>query len=161
MIITSARLLLRPYTLDDASALYWYASDEEFVRYLSYDAPASEADAAAFIRRVLAGEAGSNLWAITLLDAPGEVIGAVQLDQEASGVASLHYEIAGWLWGRGLASEAVGAILAWARDAHPEITELRADVSLDNSASRRLLEKFGLHLMAAEDGMAWYEGEFP
>lgn len=157
--IGTPRLLLRPFTSDDAAALFRYASDSEFARYLSYDAPAREADAAAFIGRALAGEAGANLWAITLLAAP-EVVGAVQLDVESPGVASLHYEIARWLWGQGLASEAVGAVLAWASVAHPELSQLRADVAADNVASRRILEKFGLSAVDEEDGVVRYEGPF-
>lgn len=149
------RLSLRPFTLEDASELFRYASDAEFSKYLNYDPPSSEDDAIDFLRMVLAGKMGTNLWAITLVDQPN-VIGAVQFDVESSDTASLHYELARRLWGQGLASEAVAAVLNWAKTAHPEIRKIQADTHIENKASRRILEKFGFTLTAVEDDAAYY-----
>lgn len=153
--LQTSRLRLRPFMMEDAVELFRYASDAEFSKYLDYDAPSSENDAIGFLRMVLAGEMGTNLWAITLTNQP-EVIGAAQFDIESSGIASLHYEIARWFWGQGLASEAVAAVLDWAKVAHPEIIEIHADAHADNAASRRVLEKFGFKLISVEDDLAYY-----
>lgn len=153
--LQTSRLRLRPFEMEDAGEVFRYASDAEFSKYLSYDAPSSKEDAIGFLRMVLSGEMGTNLWAIALTNQP-EVIGAIQLDIESSGIASLHYEIARWLWGQGLASEAVTAVLDWAKAAHPEITEIHADAHTDNIASRRILEKFGFELKSVETDSAYY-----
>lgn len=154
--IETSRLRLRPFEMKDASDVFCYASDAKFSKYLSYDAPRSEDDAVEFLRMVLAGEMGTNLWALTLTDR-SEVIGAVQFDLESTEIASLHYEIARWLWGQGLASEAVAAVLDWAKTAHPEIVEIHADAHVDNAASRRVLEKFGFQLASVEENSAYYK----
>jgi [ribosomal protein S5]-alanine N-acetyltransferase len=153
--LQTSRLRLRPFAMEDAGALFHYASDVEFSKYLSYDAPGSEEDAIGFLRMVVAGEVGTNLWAMTLIDKP-EVIGAVQFNLEDAGVASLHYEIARWLWGQGLVSEGVAVVLDWAKTAHPEVVELRADAHIENKGSRRILEKFGFTLTAVEEDIVYY-----
>jgi len=141
--------------MEDASELFRYASDAEFSKYLNYDSPSSEDDAINFLRMVLAGEMGTNLWAITLTD-ESNVIGAVQLDVESSDTASLHYEVARWLWGQGLASEAVAAVLDWAKTTYPDVRKIQANTHIGNGASRRILEKFGFTLTAVEDDVASY-----
>lgn len=153
--LQTSRLRLRPFMMEDASELFRYASDTEFSKYLNYDAPNSKDDAIDFLRMVLAGEMGTNLWAITLAEEP-KVIGAVQFDVESSDSASLHYEVARWLWGRGIASEAVAAILDWAKKIHPKIRKIQADTHIKNLASRRILEKFGFMLISIEDDVAYY-----
>ena len=153
--LQTSRLRLRPFVMLDASAIFRYASDAEFSKYLDYDAPSSEVDAIGFLRMVLAGEMGTNLWAIALTNQP-EVIGAIQFNIESSEIASLHYEIARWLWGQGLASEAVATVLDWAKVAYPKIIEIHADAHIENAASRRVLEKFGFKLINIEDDSAYY-----
>jgi ribosomal-protein-alanine N-acetyltransferase len=59
--LQTSRLRLRPFTIEDASELFRYASDAEFSKYLNYDAPSSKDDAIDFLRMVLAGEMGTNL----------------------------------------------------------------------------------------------------
>lgn len=153
--LQTSHLRLRPFIMEDAGEVFRYASDAEFSKYLDYDAPNSEDDAIGFLRRVLAGEMGTNLWAITLTTQP-EVIGAIQFDIESPEIASLHYEIARWLWGQGLASEAVAAVLDWAKIAHPEIVRIHADTHIENVASRRVLEKFGFKLIDIKEASAYY-----
>lgn len=80
----------------------------------------------------------------------------MQFDVERSDTASLHYEVARWLWGQGLASEAVAAVLDWAKTTYPEIRKIQADTHVENGASRRILEKFGFTLTAVEDDVAYY-----
>ena len=62
------------------------------------------------------------------------MIGAIQFDIKSSGIASLHYEIARWLWGQRLASEAVAAVLDWAKVVRPRIIEIYADAHIQNAA---------------------------
>ena len=153
--IQTSRLTLRPLTIEDSGSMFQYMSDTEFSKYLNYDAPSNEDGIIDFLQTVLSGERGENLWAITLSDQSG-VVGAIQIDIESHGIASLHYEIARWLWGQGLISEAITAILDFSKREYPEIKEFRADTHVDNIASRRVLEKFGFKLTIIKDGLAYY-----
>ncbi|MCU0568486.1 MAG: GNAT family N-acetyltransferase [Oculatellaceae cyanobacterium Prado106] len=158
--LQTPRLNLRPFQLEDATALFDYASDPEFSQYLNYDPPRCPEDAIAFLQLVLAGEMGTNLWALTLTNSP-TVISAVQFNLESPTLesptlASLHYEIARPLWNQGLASEAIATVLTWAKTTHPQIPEIHADTHLENTASRKLLEKFHFHLTTTQDHTAFY-----
>jgi len=87
--------------------------------------------------------------------ASGQVVGFVGLVHPGGQVeAEVKYAFAREHWGRGLATEAVRAILdaAWTRFALPEVI---ATVAPDNLASQRVLAKAGMRLSEAranEDG---------
>ena len=60
----------------------------------------------------------------------------------ADGVAEIGYGILEQYQGRGYATEAVKAALAWAFR-HPQVTAVEAETEADNAASQRVLEKCG------------------
>jgi RimJ/RimL family protein N-acetyltransferase len=57
--------------------------------------------------------------------------------------AEVGYVLARRYWGRGLMTEAAGAVVEWVI-AQPEIHRVWATVDLDNAASQRVLEKVGM-----------------
>ncbi len=80
--------------------------------------------------------------------ATGAAIGSGGLFEAERGIESLagHVE-AGWAlapsaWGKGYASEAMAAVLAWS-DANLDIGEVRAIIDHDNLASARVAQKLG------------------
>jgi RimJ/RimL family protein N-acetyltransferase len=94
---------------------------------------------------------GYGYWAF-IDRATGGFLGNGGLAQFERGIASLagHAE-AGWsfvpaAWGRGLATEAMLAILAWA-DAHLKAPEIRAIIDHDNQASNRVAAKLGFEVL--------------
>ena len=68
------------------------------------------------------------------------------------GAVEIGYGIVPDFQGRGYATEAVGAIVAWARR-HPEAREIRAACYASNLASRRVLEKSGFRHVATDGGV--------
>jgi RimJ/RimL family protein N-acetyltransferase len=65
------------------------------------------------------------------------------------------YVIAEQAWGRGLASELVGALVAWGRS-QPSIGSMSAGVSEGNDASARVLLKNGFHQVAVQNRKRMY-----
>jgi RimJ/RimL family protein N-acetyltransferase len=59
-----------------------------------------------------------------------------------AGVVELGYGLAPAVWGRGLATEAVGALVGWAR-ADPRVATIVANTDPENVASQRVLLKVG------------------
>ncbi len=72
----------------------------------------------------------------------GEVVGRVNLTEVAGGSAELGYRIAQKAAGQGLATAAVRAVRELAATEYG-LTKLRARVTLDNPASRKVLERNG------------------
>jgi len=72
----------------------------------------------------------------------GEVVGRVNLTKVADGSAELGYRIAQKAAGQGLATAAVGKVRELAATEYG-LTRLRARVTLDNPASRKVLEHNG------------------
>ena len=140
--LRTARLDLRPPAMADARRLASLANDFDVVRMTgSMPWPYTLADAEAFVRH--AEQADPAEEALFVIDLPGDgPIGTIGLDPD--GVLSV--EVGYWLgrpyWGRGYATEALGAVLAWARDAWGRRC-ITARHFADNPASGAVLIKGG------------------
>lgn len=92
--------------------------------------------------RALAEENSNGTSLLYLVrNAAGEVIGRVNLGDIDTGAPDLGYRIAESEQGRGIATAAVRQAIAAAVDAG--VTEIRAMVTTDNGASRKVLERIG------------------
>jgi [ribosomal protein S5]-alanine N-acetyltransferase len=144
-ILTTGRLVLRPFREDDAPVVEHLLSTPHVSRYtLSFPYPYPPGAALAWIRRHLAsaGEGTHLQWAITL---PGdELAGAVglTLHQDPS-MGDLGYWIGVVYWNQGYATEAARAVIAFGfSELH--LPRIEAMCFSDNLASARVLEKAGL-----------------
>ena len=98
---------------------------------------------------------GYGYWGLVDRDS-GTFLGNAGLARFERGIAELEgYPEAGWsfipaAWGRGLATEAMSAILAWADDVlgRPEI---RCIIDPGNTASQRVATKLGFEAMGEVD----------
>ncbi|MEW6032277.1 MAG: GNAT family N-acetyltransferase [Bacillota bacterium] len=142
--LATARLELRPPTLDDAQAIFsGYAQDREVTRYLVWRPHSNLEETRMFLQSCLDGWAsGSELtWAITLAGS-GDLIGMV-----ASGPcghkADLGYVLARPYWGNGYMTEAVSAVIEWLFSV-PEVYRVWAVCDTANLASARVMEKVGM-----------------
>lgn len=86
-------------------------------------------------------DAGTDFFHVLTVEG-GEVVGRVNLVQVADGSAELGYRMAQKAAGKGLATAAVREIRRLAADQYG-LTRLRARVTLDNPASRKVLEHNG------------------
>lgn len=151
-LLHTDRLILRPHVLADYSACCALWSDVEVVRHIG----GSPQDAQAVWFRLLryAGMwslLGYGMWVMEDR-ATGAMIGEAGLLSAARGLPELDgVPEAGWVlgpqaWGRGLATEAMAAVLGWA-DAHLDGTAIRCIIEPDNAASIRVAAKLGFAAM--------------
>lgn len=141
------RIRLRELAPRDADALFELHADARVMRYWSFARWTSRAQAVAHLERIARERESLETypWAATLAgdDRP---VGACALfgvhrDRgRARGVVS--YALAPSLWGRGLAGEMLGLVLAHAFG-RLGLERVEADIDADNRASRRLAERAG------------------
>lgn len=148
-VLHTARLTLRPFREGDAAALFAIFSDAEVVRFWSCAAWTDIAQAQAMIdealRQVGSDSGGGAVlrYAIALRDTD-QLVGVCNLRGffEQNRRCELGYALARAWWGRGLAGEALEALLAHAFGALG-LNRIEADIDPRNDASARLLERLG------------------
>lgn len=139
------RLRLRPFTEDDADALYELHSSASVLRY--WDSPpwTERERAGRFIEtcRRMAEEGSGARPAIERVS-DGAFLGWCGLVRwnPVYRSASLGYCLGEAAWGDGYASEAAGALLRWAFDTL-DLNRVQAETDTRNAASARVLEKLG------------------
>ncbi len=160
--LTTDRLHLRAPKREDAPAIFaGYGADPEVTRYLVWRPHQSVADAEAFIGACHANmAAGHELpWAIMGRHAPdaGQLLGMIALrlvrpTPAHDGVPAfgaqgeVGYVLGRQHWGRGVVTEALRAVLAYAFD-ELGLERVQAICDLDNPASARVMAKAGLRPM--------------
>jgi ribosomal-protein-alanine N-acetyltransferase len=140
----TARLTLRrPRPSDAAAVFHAYAQDPLVARYLTWRPHRDVSETARYLARCAAGwEAGDDFaWAVTLREG-GELLGMVGL-RDGGFKADVGYVFARRWWGAGFATEAVGAVVAWALS-QPQVYRVWAMCDAENAASARVLEKVGM-----------------
>lgn len=147
-ILHTDRLVLRPHALADYPACQALWADRQVVRHIG----GSPQDAQAVWFRLLryAGMwslLGYGMWVMEDR-ATGVFLGEAGLLSAARGLPELDsVPEAGWVlgrqgWGRGIATEAMAAILHWA-DAQLDVPAIRCIIEPDHGASIRVAEKLG------------------
>lgn len=160
-LLATARLRLREVASTDAPALYAVHSDPQVMRYWSYPAWTDIAQAEAKVAEIARQRAQDPVlvWAVAE-PADDRLIGTIALFalNQAQGRAEIGYSLASAWHGRGLASEAVAAVLGHAFDGLG-LRRVEADVDPRNQPSRRLVERLGFR----EEGLLrerwWVDGE--
>lgn len=137
------RLVLRPFRADDVDDALAYRDDAEFARFLPHvPQPFTRADAEAFVATNLTEPWERSPTFAVVLD--GRLIGTVSFEIDAAArTAMIGYAIGRAFWGRGLATEAARAALAWAI-ATFGLVRVWASTEAGNVRSQRVLEKLGL-----------------
>lgn len=146
------RVTLRPFEEADALALHPIFADAGAMRYWSSPPHASLAETRAFVAATMAASlAGEGDDQVVLLN--GRVIGKAGLWNNRE----IGFILAPEAWGRGLAGEAVSAVIARARARG--VARILADVDPRNRASIRLLERLGFSRSGAAKATATVGGE--
>ena len=136
MILHTARLTLRRPALADAVALHLVMSNPAAMRYWSTLPHADMAVTDAWLTRSLARDAALSAEFVIVLD--NQVIGTAGGYVLPSVGMILHPDH----WGKGLATEAMGAVIAHIFATFPA-DHLTADVDPRNAASLKLLARLG------------------
>lgn len=143
--LRTARLTVRPLADADLGDLMAVNGDPEVMRFLPYATWTTPADVQAWATRMGALEvAGGTRQLVVALDEAGPVIGTVLLfkHDEGSRRVELGYTLARAHWGRGLAREALAAVLTHAFGPLG-LRRVDAEVDPDNLASNALLQRLG------------------
>jgi RimJ/RimL family protein N-acetyltransferase len=142
--IDTPRLRLRPCTADDVPALHALWTDRDVRRHLWDDEVISPERAAATVAAGVASfaERGYGLWVVLPRDAE-RLAGFCGLRAGADGDVELVYGIAPDHWRRGLATEAVRAVLAHAFGTLG-LERVAGETDAPNAASLRVMEKAGM-----------------
>jgi len=137
---------LRPLQESDLDALFRHTSDPESVRMAAFtpEDPSDHQRFDAHMSRVMASPESTNR-AITWR---GETVGSIAcfvLD----GRTEITYWVDRTVWGRGIASQALGLLLEEVRT-----RPLHARAASDNAGSLRVLEKAGFRIIGTEVAFA-------
>jgi ribosomal-protein-alanine N-acetyltransferase len=137
--IQTQRLVLRPPALADAAEICLLAGDYDVASMTgTIPHPYSEQMAAAWIAEVIAGEEG----VVFVIEHDGKLIGCTGYRPFGPDHAELGYWIGKPFWGKGYATEAVGALIAHAFSTDG-FDYLKAGYFAGNPRSQRVLEKLG------------------
>jgi ribosomal-protein-alanine N-acetyltransferase len=143
--LTTAQLTLRPFTLADAPDVERHVSDRDIAAMtLSIPHPYPEGGAEKWISTVAAKNDDGRVASFAIVEREsGTLAGAIGLTLEpAHGRAELGYWIAKQFWGRGYATEASRAMIAFGFESLG-LNKIHAAVFIKNPASDRVIRRSG------------------
>ena len=146
--IETERLHLRPVTLEDAPAMFEYASDEAVTRYTFPTNQSLEETKNNIAQFYLANPLGR--WGIEL-KSTGEFIGTIDLHKMDTVLkkAAIGYIINQKYWNQGLTTEANRAVIKLAFE-EIGMNKLTALHDKDNPASGKVMDKSGMYFSHEE-----------
>jgi len=161
--LTTERLLLRKVTLDDAKEIYFLRSDKMVLTYLSKEPEASIGTTKEFINRVNGNsDTGDGiLWAITLKDDPGQVIGTICYwnMQKANYRSEIGYALHPDHWRKGIMKEAIIGVIDYGFSTLG-LHSIEARIGPGNIASAAVLESTGFVKEAYFKEDFFFNGKF-
>ncbi|MHC4250887.1 MAG: GNAT family N-acetyltransferase [Planctomycetota bacterium] len=140
------RIQLRPYAEADREFFTSIVSDPRTMSRMGGAKTAPEADE--LFDRILAASPERGLLAWAVVDPEGSPVGHAFLSNLRPGVeVEIGFALLPSAWGRGLGTEVARSLVELARDDF-SCTRVLATVDVDHVASRRVLEKAGMSLVA-------------
>jgi len=137
--IKTNRLTLRPLLDSDAANIALFAGDKRVAMNLAVvPHPYPDGAAESYISYVRAAETKEVVWA---MDKDGSLIGVIGITPKVGSTGNIGYWLAPQLWGGGLMSEALRAVVDYAR--RQGFRRLFADVHQGNEGSAKVLMKNG------------------
>jgi RimJ/RimL family protein N-acetyltransferase len=156
VIAETDRIVLRRWRPDEADRFYDMHRRAEVSRWIGGDPMVAKAEATVMLERMQRREADDprfGSWAVVERSAE-QPAGTVLLKPlpDGGGEVEIGWHLHPDSWGRGLATEAGGALLAYGFDLG--LDEIWAVTHLDNVRSMRVCEKIGLRLLGVTH--RWY-----
>lgn len=152
-MIRTRRLLLRPAVWDDLAAVHRLFSDPRAMRYWSRPEHETLEETRHWLRFLVEPAADSRDY---LIELDGEVIGKAGAWQLPEIGILLHPDH----WGKGLAFEALEAVISAIGAEFPTLPQLTAEVDPRNAASLRLLTRLGFHETHREERTLLWKDEW-
>ena len=146
-VLETDNLILRPMRMRDAADIFSYASDPLVARYVLWAPHQSLADSRSYIRYVRQGyrRGEPSSWAVVYRQS-GRVIGSIGVMSWSSvhHAAEVGYSFSRNYWNRGLATQALEAVIHSLFTCLPDLNRLEAQHDVRNPASGRVMEKCGM-----------------
>lgn len=141
--IQTDRLLLRRITMKDAQDIFEYSRDEDVARYVLWNAQKNVSEAKDYVRfmlRLYRDDLPSS-WGV-IDRASGRLIGTIgyMAYSEENASVEVGYSLAKWMWGKGIATEALRAVIDYTFDTM-DVNRIEAQHEIDNPASGRVMQK--------------------
>lgn len=155
--IAAERFVLRPLRRSDAGLIAHYGGDLRVARGTrSIPHPLPPGAAEALVERARSPDRAEDVWALDgTAQGLGEVLGLVHLARMDRAQAEVSFWVAPGLWNTGLASEAVGALIA----ANPQGSrQIFAEVFQDNPGSARVLTNNGFEYLGDAEAFSVARG---
>jgi RimJ/RimL family protein N-acetyltransferase len=158
--ITTERLVLRAFEPGDAAAFSAYRSDPAVAELQSWETPFTIEMAERFIAECPGDGPVKGDWVQIAVTRDGALVGdvAVGLDRDGR-IATVGYSLATAQQGKGLAREAVGAVVDRLFD-ELGVHRVEANVDPRNIASARLIEDLGFAYEGTAVSAVWSRGEW-
>lgn len=161
--LQSERLSLRKLSLDDAEEIFSLRSNDLVNKYIDRLKASDIDEASAFINKVNIGIANNKwiYWALCLKNNP-ELIGTFCLwnINEEENKAEVGYELNPDYQGKGFAQEALSVVIDFGFNVM-QLNKIEAYTHIKNTASTKLLEKFGFTRDIDEESKIDYKVENP
>jgi RimJ/RimL family protein N-acetyltransferase len=164
-VIATERATLRPLAEADVDALWPIVSQPEFPKWMSWTAHAHRDETVAFVRAMIAAaERGTDhVWKIEHAGALVGTIGLHAIKWQVAAWRHDHAELGYWIapaaQGRGLATEATRAVIEFAF-ATLGLHKLAVSCLVENTASKRVIEKAGFRFLATAVDETWRDGRW-
>jgi ribosomal-protein-alanine N-acetyltransferase len=152
VIFRTTRMICRRWLPSDRDAIFEVYSDPDVVRWVGDGSPISgdEVDAWLGVTAANYERRGYGMFALQEQEG-GEVVGFIGLVHPAGQLdAEIKYAFRKSHWGRGLASEIVPALVAYAEESL-RLSMVTATVAPENLASQRILMKAGFSFIEERD----------
>jgi RimJ/RimL family protein N-acetyltransferase len=151
-VLRSRRLRLEPVTERDMSVVHRHWNEDLVRRHLWDDGPVALETVASLVAASAGGlrTGGCLLWCVRLCGDPA-LVGTCALRRDGGGdEIELAYSVEPAHWGRGLATEAAGAVLAFAFGTLG-LEEVVAVVDVENVASAHVAARIGMRGRDTDD----------
>ena len=144
--ISTDRLILRRMTMKDAQDIFEYSRDPEVARHVLWTAQKHISEAKEYVRYMTKRYRDDlpSSWGIIDKES-GRLVGTIgyMAFSEENASVEIGYSLARWLWGKGLATEALRAVIDYTFEAM-DINRIEAQHELTNPSSGRVMEKCGM-----------------
>jgi ribosomal-protein-alanine N-acetyltransferase len=148
-LFETERLILRALTIADLDLIFQtYTGDLVATKYMAWPRYTQPEDGRLFLEAVDASFSGTPIgsaqfsWLITL-KGTGESIGGCGIGTDSETTAGGGYILNPRFWGKGYATEAFAAVVAWARS-QPDVQRILATHHPENPASGGVMRKVGM-----------------
>ncbi|MFI5908813.1 GNAT family N-acetyltransferase [Dactylosporangium sp. NPDC051541] len=161
-MLTTERLVLRPFRAADAPVLSAYRSDPAVARYQGWEAPYPLEAADAFVAGLDGRDPRAEGWFQYAVErtADGVLVGDVGVNRHDEGrQAEIGFTLAAAHQGQGYGAEAVRRVVHFLL-AEEGLHRVHASVDGRNERSARLLERVGFRREGLERQSQWWKGEW-